>query len=90
MIWLEFGKDQEMFKHRDCIKRRAQVYKQHSDVAVVIFKLCEDWLGGSGYGILIDLLIVKHTGEGPRWQGICLSHQTSSGIKNSCRDTRCI
>ncbi len=40
------------FDGGDCADCWAEINKQHSDVGVVIFKVCADWVDGSGDGIL--------------------------------------
>ena len=55
-IWPLWGsicvKLSNQFHGWDCVKAWAGFHKQPSDVAVVVIKACEDWLVGSGYGIL--------------------------------------
>ncbi len=62
--------------------------KQHSDLGVVIFKVCEDWGEGSGDGILC---VSVGFGEGPSWLGWCfwcagelVSQSTSSEWRMEC------
>lgn len=40
----------------------------------MVFKVCEDWVDGSGYGTALHLIcwFWKHTGVGPGCQGCCL------------------
>ena len=37
----------DQFKGEDCIECGAEIRKQHSDVGVVIFKVCKDRVEGS-------------------------------------------
>ncbi len=54
------------FHRSDYVECWAEINQQHSDVGVVIFKMCKDWVEGSGDGILCGPV------EDPGWLGCCL------------------
>ena len=49
-IYAQSVQSVSQFHGWDCDKCRAEVHKQHSDVAVAVFKVCVYWVKGSGYG----------------------------------------
>ncbi len=54
--YIFFKKFASQFHGGDCVERWTEINKQHSDVGVVIFKVCEDWVEGSGDDILCGLV----------------------------------
>ncbi len=74
-VWYSSPECWVQFCGGDCDECCAEINKQHSDVGIVIFTVCEDWVEGRGDGILCgSVWFCMQTGEEQLWLRLSTKH----------------